>query len=52
MDCKWKSCVWVVYNKEGRPFAFCADEPDESIFKDGEIAIRYLIDEMVAEHKI
>lgn len=51
-DSEWKMYVWVVYNKEGGPFAFCTNEPEASIFKDGEVAIRYLIDEMVPEPKI
>ena len=52
MDFDWKLYVWVVYNKKGKPFAFCASKPDKSIFKDGEIAIRYVIDNMVPEPKI
>lgn len=52
MNPDWKLYVWVVYNKSGRAFAFCAEEPDNDVFKDGEVALRYLIDEMVPEPKI
>lgn len=52
MSMDWRLYVWVVYNKSGRAFAFCVDEPEKDSLKDGEVALRYAIDEMVPEPKI